>query len=76
MAASKVPVELQPIHGSSNIAATGHDPDTNTLYVQFHSGKVWGYEGHDAAAHRRLRAAPSVGGHFHAHIKPSGGFEV
>jgi hypothetical protein len=60
---------LEPISGSSNVKATGHDAKTNTIYVQFHNGKVWKYPGFTAAHHQALRAAPSVGSHFHKHVK-------
>lgn len=62
-------VELKPVTGSANIKATGHDPKTDTLYVQFHSGKVWKYPGFKSTDHESLRAASSIGSHFHKHVK-------
>jgi hypothetical protein len=68
--------KLDPVPNSSNIAATGHDPDSNTLYVKFHSGSVYSYPGVGAHEHAAMRAAPSVGKHFHQFIKHRGGEQV
>lgn len=54
---------------SSSIKAIGHDPATNTLRVEFGSGATHDYEGVSAEKHAELIAAPSVGKHFHAHIR-------
>lgn len=54
---------------SSNIAAIGHSAAENALYVRFHSGDTWRYDGVDAATAQKLHEAESVGRHFHAHIK-------
>lgn len=62
-------MKLDPVFGSSNIAATGHDPATNTLHVRFTSGHTYSYDGVSAAEHSALRAAPSVGSHFHKFIR-------
>jgi hypothetical protein len=68
---------LQPIQGSSNVAATGHDAKSNTMYVQFHSGSVYSYPGRTAAEYEALRAAPSVGKHLNAfHVKRGDGVRV
>lgn len=57
---------LQPVRRSSNVAATAHDPKTNTMYVQFHSGSVYSYPNRTAKEHEMLRAATSVGKHLNA----------
>lgn len=54
---------------SSNIAAIGHDPDTNELHVRFHSGATHIYSGVTAAQHAALVGADSVGKHFMAHVR-------
>jgi hypothetical protein len=61
---------------SSNIYAVGHDPDTNTLHVQFRSskdkrmpGSSFAYQHVTAEQHHALMTAPSVGSHFSEHIK-------
>jgi len=62
-------VQLEPIHDSSNVAATSHDPITNSMQVKFRNGFIYQYDGVPAGEHDALRAAPSVGGHFHQHVK-------
>jgi hypothetical protein len=59
---------LEPIVGSSNVAATGHDPRTNTLRVRFQNGSTYQYDGVTAGEHSALRGADSVGSHLHKHI--------
>lgn len=67
-------IDLKPVT-SSNIAAIGHDPDSNTLAVRFMPragskwGDVWHYEGVSAKQHEALLKAESVGKHFSAHIR-------
>ncbi len=58
-------VLLNPVYGSSNVAATGHDPSTNTMYVKFHNGGTYSYPNRTAEEHQALRAAPSIGKHLH-----------
>lgn len=62
-------IKLTPV-SSSSISAIGHDPDTETLHVEFHSGKVYRYEGINREAYERFRNAPSIGAHFGRHIRP------
>lgn len=54
---------------SSNIAAIGHDPATNTLHVQFKDGPTWKYDGVTPEQHAALIGADSIGSHFHKNIK-------
>lgn len=54
---------------SSNIVSVGHDPNSNTLEVEFKGGSVYTYHDVDADKHAALMAAESVGSHFHQHIK-------
>lgn len=54
---------------SSNIVSIGHDPDTNTLEVEFSGGNVYTYHGVDADKHAAMMKADSVGGFLHANIK-------
>lgn len=61
-------IELNPVD-SSQIKAIGHDPNTNTLAVQFHSGQTYHYDNVDAVKFQALRDAPSVGKHLHQHIR-------
>jgi hypothetical protein len=54
---------------SSNVASLGHDPDSETMHVEFKSGKVYEYSGVDADTFDKLLTAPSVGSHFAKHIR-------
>lgn len=63
---------MHPIVGSSNVAATGHDPNTNRMHVQFHNGRTYEYRGVTDAQHKAMRLARSVGGHFDKHFKKAG----
>ena len=60
---------LQLVEGSSNIQAMGHDPETNTLRVQFQDGKSYDYADVDADKYAALLASDSKGRHLHRHIK-------
>ena len=63
---------------SSQIHSIGHDADTNTLAIRFNprkgedeqQGPLYHYANVTAADFEALRAAPSIGRHFGAHIKP------
>lgn len=60
---------------SSQIAAIGHDPKTNTLAVQFKNYKgerkgLYHYANVDAETFAAFRDSASKGAHFGQHIKP------
>jgi hypothetical protein len=57
---------------SSAIAAIGHDAETNTLHVRFHSGGTYQYPDVSAAEHAAFANAPSIGRHFAQHILSKG----
>jgi hypothetical protein len=61
-------VQRKPV-SSSQIRSIGHDPATSTLEVEFHAGGVYQYDNVTAAHHKALMDAPSIGSHFHRHIK-------
>lgn len=61
-------MQMQPVE-SSQIEAIGHDPESNTLRVRFKSGGEYEYADVPAEAHQALMAAPSVGSHFHKHVR-------
>jgi hypothetical protein len=64
-------IPLQPVQ-SSNIAAVGHDPATQTLAVQFKGSepaRIYHYHGVTTPDHLAMMAADSVGSHFARHIK-------
>ncbi len=56
---------------SSNVAAVGHDPETQELYVEFLSGSTYMYAGVDHQTFEELRDAPSVGSFLNRVIKPN-----
>lgn len=51
------------------IRSIGHDPETNTLEVEFKSGGTYQYQGVSADEHGSLITAPSVGKYFLQNIK-------
>lgn len=55
---------------SSLIDSAAWDEDSRTLYVQFHQGRKYAYQGVDARTAERLFYAPSAGKHFHKSISP------
>ncbi|GAA1196053.1 hypothetical protein F4556_003677 [Kitasatospora gansuensis] len=52
---------------SSCLRSVGHQG--TTLELEFHSGSVYRYLGVPPEVHRSLLAAPSLGRHFHQHIR-------
>jgi hypothetical protein len=63
-------IAMQPVK-SSQVSAIGHDPETNTLAVQFTrgSGQIYHYPNVTPEDHQAFLNAPSIGKHFGAHIK-------
>jgi hypothetical protein len=62
-------IEMKPVHGSSNVAAVGFDPEAKVLRVAFHNGSAYNYAGVGADEHAALMSAKSVGSHLNANIK-------
>ena len=58
---------------SSSLASVGHDPETNTLEIEFKNGGVYRYAGVSAEDHAALIGSSSIGAHFHQRIR-NGGF--
>ena len=55
---------------SSTVKAVGHDPATNTMDVQFHSGeKVYTVPNVSAEQHQAFMNAPSKGKHFYKYFR-------
>jgi hypothetical protein len=73
MNANSIP--LTPIK-SSQLAAIGHDPATETLAIQFLSkgqpGNVYHYRNFTSQEYAAFASAESAGAHFGKHIKPYG----
>jgi|HubBroStandDraft_4_1064222.scaffolds.fasta_scaffold02568_16 hypothetical protein len=62
-------MHMEPV-SSKAIAAVGYDAPTRTLHVRFHSGaKIYDFPNIDAHEHAAFLAAPSLGKHYHAHIR-------
>lgn len=66
-------ISLTPVQ-SSQIAAIGHDPNTNTLAVQFHGkgdapGSIYHYSGFSADDYKAFSGAESKGSFFIRNIK-------
>ncbi|OGB23312.1 MAG: KTSC domain-containing protein [Burkholderiales bacterium RIFCSPLOWO2_02_FULL_57_36] len=59
---------------SSQIEAIGHDPETNTLAIQFKSksgpGSVYHYSNFGTEQFGAIKNAESIGSHFGKVIKP------
>jgi hypothetical protein len=53
---------------SSAIRRIGHDPETNTLAVEFHGGTLYHFDNVTANEHSALLASPSIGRHFTNHF--------
>lgn len=68
-------INLQSVE-SSQIAAIGHHPETNTLAIQFSPrrdgtpGSVYHYENFTAEDFTAFKKSDSIGAHFGKHIKP------
>jgi len=56
---------------SSNLSAVGYDSSTHVLYVSFHSGSMYAYNGVPQEIYNGLMAAPSKGKYHAAYIKNS-----
>lgn len=54
---------------SSNLKRCAYDIETETLQIQFHSGKVYSYQGVPASVYNGLLEASSVGQYFNSNIK-------
>lgn len=54
---------------SSNIAAAGYDPSSETLEIEFTNGSVYQYYNVPSSIYQAFLAAPSKGGFLAAQIK-------
>ena len=62
-------IPLNPIQ-SSLITAVGHDESSNTLAIQFNSGKTYHYDNVPAEMFSEMQQAESAGRFFQQRIKP------
>ncbi len=58
--------ELDPIIGSSNVAAAGYNPETKVLVVEYHTGGRYRWKNILPSVYAELRAAKSAGKFMHA----------
>jgi len=56
---------------SSNIAAIEHNPETDTLTVQFRNGGIYEYSGVPRDVYEQFLGSGSKGAFLHRVIKPS-----
>lgn len=60
--------EMHPV-SSSNIAAVGYDPESQSVYVQFLNGSTYRYNGVPEHEFENLRTASSVGSYLNRNFK-------
>lgn len=61
-------IDMIPVD-SSAIKAVGHDPSTNTVHVEFHSGGTHRFGPLTKEEFASFRDAGSIGKHYHAHVR-------
>ena len=61
-------ITMQPVE-SSNLAAAGYDPATQTLAIRFKGGVLYHYHDVTPADYEAFTKAKSKGGHFHTAIR-------
>jgi len=59
---------------SSNINRVGYNPASETLFVEFHGGRLYAYDGVPAKVYREFEAASSLGQFLNLIIKPGYSF--
>lgn len=62
-------MEMHPVD-SSLIQALGYDPESKTMAVQFHDGKLYHYQGVTQKVHDKVKNSASVGKAFGQFIRP------
>lgn len=62
-------MQMQPIKGSTSIAAVGYDPEGEMLTVEFNSGRRCTYIGVPQGIYEGLINASSAGSFFHQQIR-------
>ena len=60
--------KMQPVN-SSSIAALGYDPENQCVYVRFHHGLTYAYQGVPVHEYESLRTATSIGAHFNRNFR-------
>lgn len=61
-------VERTPVT-SSNVKSVGHNPDDNTLAIEYKDGSVYHYHDVPKDVHEQLVSSKSVGGFIYSSIK-------
>jgi hypothetical protein len=62
--------EFEPL-SSSNLDAYRYDPGSETLWIEFHGGRIYRYDSVPQSIADGLGTAGSPGGYFHSAIKGS-----
>lgn len=62
-------MQMQPVTGSSAIAAIGYDPESETLDVQFVGGRTYSHPDVPASLYEAFIAADSPGSFYFNQIK-------
>ncbi len=65
-----MPMDMQPVEGSSNITAAGYDPTQKILRVEFQGGKKYDYHGAPEHMFDDLMASNSPGSYLATIVKP------
>jgi len=61
-------INLRPVE-SSMISHIGYDEEDRVLRVRFSKGAEYDYADVPKTAHDALMKAPSIGSHFHKHVR-------
>jgi hypothetical protein len=61
---------------SSNITRIGYSPVKETLYIEFHGGRVYAYDSVPEKTYRELASAPSAGTFLNQVVKPKFSFRL
>ena len=56
---------------SSNLKEVGYEPSTRALFIEFHSGDTYRYDGVPQHVVDELLSAVSLGAYHHQHVKNS-----
>lgn len=68
-------ITRQPVQ-STSVKSAGHDPATNELHVEFHSGRIYRFKDVSAEQCAALFGAESFGRHFNKHVRGQHAFEA
>jgi hypothetical protein len=64
----KTPIKMEAVT-SSQLAAVGYDPESETMAIRFKNGSLYHYYHVSAEQHHALVSAESIGKHFTQNVK-------